>query len=287
MEKGIKLALLAALISGFSIFINKSAMGAIAPLTFTTSKNLVVGLAICSLILLSGKWRKIRDLKRHEVVKLVVVGVIGGSLPFYLFFTGLAQTSAVSAAIIQKTLVLWVALLAIPFLKERLSLLQVVGIAVLFYGNSLIGGFKGFNFGQGELMILGATILWAVETVVAKKVLDTVDVNLVTGARMGLGSLVLISFGGWPSISGSQVWGVVVTAGLLFAYVSVWYRALEFAPATVVTSVLVLSTLVTNVLSAKLAAQQMVIMLLGAGLFLSKLLWSKIQGLLAPAWLEP
>ena len=106
MEKGIKLALLAALISGFSIFINKSAMGAIAPLTFTTSKNLVVGLAICSLILLSGKWRKIRDLKRHEVVKLVVVGVIGGSLPFYLFFTGLAQTSAVSAAIIQKTLVL-------------------------------------------------------------------------------------------------------------------------------------------------------------------------------------
>ena len=45
---------------------------------------------------------------------------IGGSVPFVLFFEGLARATATQAAFIQKTLVVWVALLAVPLLRERL-----------------------------------------------------------------------------------------------------------------------------------------------------------------------
>ena len=50
------------------------------------------------------------------------VAVVGGSVPFVLFFEGLARAEATQAAFIQKTLVVWVALLAVPLLHERLGL---------------------------------------------------------------------------------------------------------------------------------------------------------------------
>jgi len=284
--KGIQLALLTAFISGFSIFINKFAVDSIKPaLTFTASKNIMVAVMIISLLILTKKWRQILSLKKDQAIKLFLIAVIGGSLPFYLFFTGLSQTSAINAAILQKTLVIWVAIIAIPFLKEKLSAVQILAIGVLFGSNIMIGGFRGFSYSQGELMILAATILWAIETVIAKRVLNKVDADIVTGARMGIGSLILFSLSlitnpktisSIVSLNSNQWFWLLLTALSLFAYVSIWYRSLKLAPATTVTAVLVISTLVTNLLSAifithswKLQlTQQGMLMILGISLLI-------------------
>ncbi len=260
MNKGIQLAMLTAVISGFSIFINKFAVDSIKPaLTFTASKNVMVAVAIISLLFLTRKWKKVLSLKKDEQTKLGLIALIGGSLPFYLFFTGLSQIPAINAAIIQKTLVLWVALLAIPFLKEKITKIQILAVAILFGSNIMVGGFKGFSYSTGELMVLGATILWAIENVIAKKVLSTVDPDIVTAARMGMGSIILFTasmiinpntISSLISLSSIQWMWLWVTAIALFAYVSVWYRALKHAPAITVTAVLVASTLVTNILTA-------------------------------------
>jgi len=284
--KGIQLALLTAFISGFSIFINKFAVDSIKPaLTFTASKNIMVAVMIISLLILTKKWRQILSLKKDQAIKLFLIAVIGGSLPFYLFFTGLSQTSAINAAILQKTLVIWVAIIAIPFLKEKLSAVQILAIGVLFGSNIMIGGFRGFSYSQGELMILAATILWAIETVIAKRVLNKVDADIVTGARMGIGSLILFSLSlitnpktisSIVSLNSNQWFWLLLTALSLFAYVSIWYRSLKLAPATTVTAVLVISTLVTNLLSAIFIShswklqltQQGILMILGISLLI-------------------
>lgn len=284
--KGIQLALLTAFISGFSIFINKFAVDSIKPaLTFTASKNIMVAVMIISLLIITKKWRQILSLKKDQAIKLFIIAVIGGSLPFYLFFTGLSQTSAINAAILQKTLVIWVAIIAIPFLKEKLSAVQILAIGVLFGSNIMIGGFRGFSYSQGELMILAATILWAIETVIAKRVLNKVDADIVTGARMGIGSLILFSLSlitnpktisSIVSLNSNQWFWLLLTALSLFAYVSIWYRSLKLAPATTVTAVLVISTLVTNLLSAIFIShswklqltQQGILMILGISLLI-------------------
>ena len=72
-----------------------------------------------------------------------------------------------------------------------MSPLLMIAVAFLFYANLIIGGFAKFQFSQGELFVLLATILWAVEHVLAKKILPTVDPDIVTAARMGFGSLIL------------------------------------------------------------------------------------------------
>jgi uncharacterized membrane protein len=108
-------------------------------------------------------------------------------------------------------------------------------------------------------MIGGATMLWAVENVIAKKALKDIDADIVSSARMGLGAIVLLgatlvtapsSFTSILSFGTTQWLWLGITSMLLVGYVMTWYRALSLAPATTVTAILVFSTVITNVLSA-------------------------------------
>lgn len=257
-RKGVFLALGTAFFSGIANFLNKFALQAVGdPLVHTTLKNLLVVLLVGSVLVFSRKIKKIKKLNRRDLLLLVVVGIVGGSLPFYLFFSALAQMPAINAALIHKTLIFWVALLAMPALGERISSTQVGALVLIFSANFVVGGFKGFAFTKPELMVLAATILWAVENVIAKVVLKRVDPDIVVAARMGIGSLILLMavslLGKSPvlfSLDIKQFAWVALTSVILFGYVSTWYRALRTAPITLVATVLTFSTLVTNALSA-------------------------------------
>ncbi len=284
---GVQLAFLTAVISGISVFINKFAVGMIKPpVLFTGVKNAVVGVLLFAVLLGLKKSSLLKKLSIKQWGKLAVIGVVGGYVPFYLFFTGLAGTSAVNAAIIQKTLVFWVALLAWPLLKEKLSLPKLIGVMLLFYANAVIGGFFGFTFSSGEWMILAATIFWAVENVFAKQVLKDLDPDVVTFGRMGIGSALLLVTAHFSApmglstllhLSTTQWFWLLATAATLLLYVMTWYRALKVEKATTVTAILVSATLITNILNAifvthswnLVATYQLLLMVAGLALFLA------------------
>jgi drug/metabolite transporter (DMT)-like permease len=130
---------------------------------------------------------------------------------------------------------------------------------MLFLSNLVVGGFKGFEYSYGEFLVLIATLLWGVENILAKKVLKSVDPDIVVLFRMGLGSLILTIFtlltvpgvvAKTLSLNFQQIFWIVLTSLLLFLYVKNWYKALKYSSAIFVTSVLVSSTLITNILSA-------------------------------------
>lgn len=252
------LALGTAIISGFSNFIAKISVTVVKdPIVFTTLKNSLVAILLVGVVLMLGRWRELRTLSKSQWGRLVAIGVIGGSIPFALFFLGLSQTSALNASLIHKTLFLWVLVFGATLLKERLTPMQWVGIAAIALANVFIGGFKGFKLNLGELMILGATILWAVENIIAKITLRGVSSLTVAAARMIFGSLLLIGFvfvrGGGTSLlhlNAAQWSWTLLSSGLLLGYVITWYAALKRAPATYVATLLVPATLITNVLSA-------------------------------------
>jgi drug/metabolite transporter (DMT)-like permease len=260
ITKGIYFALATVLISGVSNFVNKIAVASIKPpLVFTAEKNVFVGLLIVGILIATLKWKKLKDLKKREIIYLLAIGIIGGSLPFYLFFTGLSQIPAITGALIHKTMFIWVAILAVPFLKEKVSKLQIAAVALLFYANFFIGGLVNIKITQGVLFVFAATLLWAVENILAKKILPKVDPDIVIAARMGIGSLILLAASAVVApkalshaliMTQSQWFWMGITVALLLGYVMTWYRALRYAPATVVSAVLVSATLITNILSA-------------------------------------
>lgn len=254
---GIILALCTAVISGTNNFLSKIAVTVIAnPIVFTFLKNAIVAVLLAGIVLAASRSRELRSLTRADAIRLLFIGVVGGGIAFVLFFTGLRETSAVTASFIHKTLFLWVGVLAVPFLRERITWVQGFAFALLFVG-TLALGFPSFNLTRAELFILAATILWAVENIVAKQALRTLSSPLVAASRMIIGSLVLLGVVSWQGnvsllvgLSASQ-WGwTLLTSTLLTGYVLTWYAALKRAPATLVASLLVPAALVTNVLTA-------------------------------------
>ena len=285
IKKGIYLALATAAFSGVANFVNQFTVRYIGDaLVFTTIKNSLVALLIISVLIIFKKLSEIKRLNLKDIGLLLSIGVIGGSLPFYLFFSALAQMPAINASLIHKSLVIWVALLAVPFLKERFSKLQLLAIMTVFGANLVVGGFKGFAFNRPEFFVLAATILWSIENVIAKITLRRVDPDIVIASRMGIGSAILVMtvviLGKGQmlfSLKPDQFALTFLTTLLLFGYVSTWYRALRLAPITLVATILTLATLVTNGLSAVFVTHkltpgqitQFILLIAGSALFIN------------------
>lgn len=256
---GIALAFVAAVISGVAIFVNGHAVRHFGDATvYTTAKNAIAAVLLLGLAapLLGGPRSAIPSVRRHRL-GLVAIAFIGGSVPFVLFFEGLSRAEATQAAFIQKTLVVWVAILAVPLLHERLRWPHFAAIALLVAGQAwLVGDAGTVVFRSGEAMIFAATLLWAAEIIVAKKLLADLDSRLVGAARMALGTVVLV---GWVVVSGradqlfslsGDQWSWVLLTGLILAgYVATWFAALARAQAVDVTAVLVFGAVITALLS--------------------------------------
>lgn len=264
------MALATAFVSGFAVFFNKFAVDFWQNSSvFTTGKNLVAALFLTSLILLLKKRTELKNLTKKQWLQLVVIGFVGGSVPFLLFFKGLSLASAVNAAFIHKTLFVWVAFLAVLFLKEKTSVLQWLALAVLFAGVYLFSSPGDFKIGYGEILVFGATLIWAVENIIAKKVLENISALVVGWGRMFFGSFFLLVY---LVATGDIVqllkfnfnsWGWLVLSGaILFGYVVTWYSALRRAPATVVSSILVLAAPITALLNSIFITHQFKISLL-------------------------
>lgn len=284
-SRGIVLAGVTALISGIAVYVNGFGVAAYGDATaYTTAKNGAAALVLALAYVAgrrsagAGSVALARPTRPGHRWGLAYVAVLGGAVPFVLFFEGLASTASTQAAFLHKTLVVWVAVLAVVVLKEPLTWWHGAAIALLVLAQwGIAGGGVALTPDPGTLMIAGATLLWAIEVVVAKRLLADLTPWTLSLTRMGGGTAALVL---WCALTGragsivpvtAQQWGWVALTGLLLAgYVATWHQALARAQAVDVTAVLVLGALVTAFLSgaldaAPLAAQAPWLLLLGAG----------------------
>ena len=256
---GVYLVIATAIISGFANFINKFGMQALGKNAFqyTTLKNVVVALIMSLIVLTPILWPKLKKLSKKDWGKLVLIGLVGGSVPFLLFFKGLSLTSPASASFLHKTLFIWVAILAWPILKEKITKLQFVALGLLLFGNIIFLGFKGMSWGYAETIILIATMLWAVENIIAKITLKNVSPMVLAWARMFFGSIILIGFlgvtgntAGLLELNLSQIGWILLVGAFLTGYVTTWYSALKRLPVTITASFLVIASPITTFLNS-------------------------------------
>jgi len=261
-SRGVMIAVVAAVISGFAVFVNGLGVARFDdPTVYTTAKNLIAGailvIALVATTSVASGSRPI-SVPRSAWPTLVVIAVLGGSVPFVLFFEGLARSTSTNSAFIHKTLVVWVAVGATVFLKERLTWIHVSAIAVLVLGHLMLtGGLGGATFGSAELMIFGATLCWATEVLIVKRLLVAVPHQIAAVSRMVGGSALLVC---WLAVKGDlaeltgfgphQIAWLLFTGTTLAAFVGTWYCALSLAPTTDVTSVLVLGAVITGLLNS-------------------------------------
>jgi drug/metabolite transporter (DMT)-like permease len=261
---GLAIASITAVVSGFAVFINGYGVRAwneiSDPTTYTTIKNLVAAAVLLCAAAVATRRRSPASLTRPRTglhwLGLGTVAIVGGSIPFALFFEGLARASSSQAAFIHKTLVVWVGVMAVLILKERVEPLHFAAIALLVAGQLLVvGGIGDIGFGGGEWMIAGATLFWSVEVIIAKRLLAEMSSLTVGVARMAGGAVLLLGWGivdgGLAAITGlttRHIGWVLVTGVVLSAYVGSWYAALARAQAVDVTAILVGGAVITALL---------------------------------------
>lgn len=257
-QKGILLVLGTALISGVSIFINRFGVEVINPYIFTGLKNFITVLWLLVIILSIGEFKQFKALTKKQWLQLVLIGLIGGSIPFLLFFKGLSITTGPEAGLIHKLIFLPVILMAFIFLKEKINKSLLIGAGFLILGTILLLKFNFSNiiFDKGDLLILIATLFWAVEQIISKKAVAEISPRIVALGRLGFGFGFIVFFwiasgqiGLLANLSLYQFNWALITAIILLGYVLTWYTGLKYIKVSSAICILTLGASITALLS--------------------------------------
>jgi drug/metabolite transporter (DMT)-like permease len=255
-NKGLLLILSTAVISGFSVFINKYGVSVINPYVFTWLKNLSVALILTGLILAFKDWRVLKFLTKKQWSWLLTIGLVGGAIPFLLFFKGLSMVSAAEGSFIQKTMFIYIAVLAVIFLKEKIDRKFLAAASLLLIGNILLLKNFHLSFSLGSALIMIATIFWAMENVISKFMLRELPWRMVAWARMFFGSIFIFGFLFFTrqaelivNLNFKQIGWVAITALFLLGYVATWYSGLKEVEVMKAAAVLLLGSPITTILA--------------------------------------
>jgi drug/metabolite transporter (DMT)-like permease len=255
-NKGMMFALMAALVSGASVFFNGVAVKLADPLAYTLLKNAGAFALIAAIVLALAETRHFRSLSRRQWGTLALIGIIGGSVPFAMFFWGLKLGGAAASSFIFRSLFIFAGVFGYLLLGERPGPREYAAGFMILIGNALLVSGE-LMLGPGQLLVLGATILWALEYTISRKALAGIHPRALMASRMFFGSLVLLLFmaasGSLASLGAlgpeTLAW-LAVTSLLLGGFLLAWYNALRHLPVLRACSILALGGIITAALDA-------------------------------------
>ena len=174
------------------------------------------------------------------IVALLGLGVLGNGIYQYFFIEGIARTRASDAALVVAASPAFIATIGRIRGVDRVSSRGVLGIILSMCGIALVvlgtsRGDDGRASLMGDLLVLGASLIWAFYTVLLKPHTHRVPGIQISAFTMsgGAASLLIVS---WPSIARTS-WHAVPAAGFaaltfsgLFALVIAylfWYRGIR------------------------------------------------------------
>ncbi|MGZ3599184.1 MAG: DMT family transporter [Ktedonobacterales bacterium] len=254
---GYYFAALNAVISGIAIYVNSQGVKSFPDSTlYTGMKNAVVGICVLiPLLVVAGSRTELRRLNRQQVALLVVVALIGGSIAYALNFRGLQISTPVTAALVDHTQFLYVAIFAAILLHERFGPAVWLALGVLFVGLSFGVKVNAVRWDSGVPLLLAATLLFAFDFIVIKFLLRSVSMLTVMIFKMSLGSALLL---GYLAVTGrlsaighlnATQWGYVLVTGLiLLAFTITSIAGLRHASATAVIAIGAGSPIITTLL---------------------------------------
>ncbi|WP_085992980.1 DMT family transporter [Oceanobacillus senegalensis] len=176
---------------GFNVIAIKVIVGEFAAVTITSFR---IFLAATVVVLILGLKKQIRLPKKKELLYISLISITGVLGHHFFLSVGLTQTTASSSGLILGLVPLFTSILASILLKERLSIMRMVGIFFGLFGVSLVilvGNGASFTFNLGDIYIFLAVLTQAISFIYIKKATETMGARLVTGYTLMLGSFLL------------------------------------------------------------------------------------------------
>ena len=118
--------------------------------------------------------------------RTVQIGMFGGLLYSMLAYSGFVYAPAAHASVLMPgSLPLWTTLLALFILKDRITPVRALGLALILVGDLLVGGssllhaLDGSGIWRGDVLFIAASIVWSTYSVLVRRhALDAVRATI-------------------------------------------------------------------------------------------------------------
>lgn len=203
--------------------------------------------------------------RREDWLPLVALGFLG--FTGYHLFLNLGESNpdvtAGTAALVIASDPAFIALIAVPLLREKLTGMRTIGIAIAFAGLAVMILFAGatsqfrFAFSTGALEIVPSVVFTAFYLTLGKKYLRRYRPFVFVAYTIFIGTVLTVPvvLAVWPTFVGdlsTMGWSGLLPVLFLsvcptFIGYSLWFRAVERMPASAAGAYLYLSTLIAVV----------------------------------------
>jgi drug/metabolite transporter (DMT)-like permease len=213
-------AILSAAFFGSVSTIAKPVVSTIDPLFLSSLVYLVSGLVLTSLSKLnsssltsrlpsnitSTSFRftfslRILSINRKDYLFIFTVAILGAAIAPAMYFLGLQNTSASDAALLANGEIVFSIIIALIFFKnERLKPIGYLSIILVIIGIIVVTTNLQFDrsslskVNYGDILIIGATILWAVDNNISKVITQRVDIIKLIQLKSLIGGSMLLVF---------------------------------------------------------------------------------------------
>lgn len=248
--------------------------------TLTIIRFMIVCLASIGLIMSFPK--KFSPLYKKDVIPIFLLGVFGVMVYHFGLNYGQQYVSAGASSLIIATIPIFSVVLAVVFLKERLTTTKIFGIILALVGVMIISLWGTaeisleITYLSGALAILVAAVMGSLYTIAGKKLLVRYNPLSLTLYAMLLGSLILFpialrtpTFLSELKIMSATSWFAVLFLGLcstVIGYV-LWYVALQKKQASEVSTYLYGIPLLSTIISYNIFRDQITVLFFIGGVF--------------------
>lgn len=241
-------SLACALCWAIAVILFKRSGESLAPFALNYIKNAIclVALGLTLLVTHGGRWP---GMPATEVALALFSGTLGIGLADTLYFRALNRIGAARMGVAGTAFSPSVILLAAIFLGERLSVVQLVGVAITLGGIALVTYVKTADhldartLRSGALLGITSVAVMAAGVVIAKPVLETQDFLWVVFLRVVGGFAVMSLFLLQPgratallaAYRGVRHWFFIVAGSLMGTYISMlfWLAGYKYADASI------------------------------------------------------
>ncbi|MFT4064028.1 DMT family transporter [Paraburkholderia sp.] len=187
-----------------------------------------IGAVFLAIVLIARRpLRQSASVLRTRALPLLMVGILNSAAPFCLFAYAELTLPAGVTSVINASAPLWGALVGFLWLRDRLSALRTLGLAVGFLGVLMLvwnqiaapdgSSAAPLTIALAAAAALGATLLYGVAANYTKRYLTGVDaLSVATGTMIGA-TIVLLPLAViyWPAAPISpRAWGAVLALGV-------------------------------------------------------------------------
>lgn len=254
--QGVLLALAAAVLFGLVSVAARASH--LAPLTKSAYAYLIAG------VLLAATLRGVR-VERRDRPRVVMMSLVGGAIAPILLFYGLEQARATDASILLTLEMVFTAILAATFLRERAPAKAWIGIALLFASALIIAGRTASQ--QGETTLVGAGLValaalgWGIDNAVSAKLVGSYKPHqllalkgLIGGAAAFVAAVALREPLGLPR---AEILNIAYIGVLgVGASILLFYHALQRIGATLTASLFLPTTAIAGVVGGWLLLRE-------------------------------